>query len=427
MVATPDLGPVNFLASSPNNSFSYVAGVTNGTVLEVDIPRSLELQSSADRNKGIRIHSSSNQGKMSVVALKSGSFVAGGYLALPSYVYPSLETYTYYGVSYERDGRLQWEAKSGILLVGSYNNTRVTITPSQSIAIPVDLRNPVNYRTSISAHDSYTFTIHSLQTFVFESLQDLTGTKVVTNKPMTFISSHECVDVPRDVPFCDHIVEQLPPTLNWGRFFLVTSLHTRLVGEWYKVVASKSSTSVIVHCIISGYIQPEANTTSITLSCAGQVMEFAIGANRYCSIQANKPVMLIQFSVGYSLDQVGDPFMLYITPVEQYSNNFTINAPSSFQNHISIVVPVQYFNAAKIYVHGWTIPRLNWSPVYCSLAQSSVCGYGTKLGIANGVNSIYHSDPEARIGVFSYGFEFHSAYGYPAGMELKHITGIVAI
>lgn len=362
---------------------------------------------------------------MSVVALKSGSLVAGGYLALPSYVYPGVETYTYYGVSYVRDGRLLWEAKSGILLVGSYNNTRVTITPTQSIAIPVDLQNPVNYRTSVSAYESYTFTMKILQTYSFESLDDLTGTKVVTNKPMTVISSHECVDVPRDVPFCDHIVEQLPPTLNWGRFFLVTSLHTRLVGERYKVVASKSSTSVIVYCIISGHIQPETNTTSITLTYAGQVMEFSIGANRYCSIQASKPVMLIQFSTGYSLDQVGDPFMLYVTPVEQYSNNFTINAPSNFQNHISIVVPVKHFNAAKIFVHGWTIPRLNWSPVYCSHAQSGMCGYGTKLGIADGVNFIYHSDPEARIGVFSYGFEFHSAYGYPAGMELKHIAGIV--
>ena len=420
-VTTLNSENTNFLASSQSLSFSFLGSVRNGSATEVAIPASLELQGQDDRQKGIWIRPVNSQAKLSIVAFKSTNLVSGGYLALPAHTYPGLQEYTYYSVSYPSDGRLQWDVKSGLLLVASDDNTRVTISPSQTLDIPADLRAAINYRTVINPGESYTITLQNLQTLAFESSQDLTGTKVTSNKPISVITSHECVDVPSFVPFCDHIVEQVPPTVTWGRFFLVTSLHTRRAGEQYKVVASKPSTSVTVRCIRSGYISPETNTTTLSFSSAGQTREFTIWPNRYCSIQATKPVMVMQLSSGYSLDAIGDPFMLYLPPVEQFTNEISVNAPSGFQNHISIVVPVQYFDPNQTFIRGVPIPRENWSPIYCS--QSQVCGFGAALGVSTGVSYVYHSDVNAKIGVFVYGFEFHTGYGYPAGMELKQIAG----
>lgn len=420
-VFTSNPDAVNFIVTSPSQSFSFVGNVQNGTVVEVTVPAILELQSSLDRQKGIWVTSTNTQNTLSIIALKSAALVSGGYLALPPQNYTDLQQYTYYGVSYQNDGGLQWDVKSGMLLVCSYDNTLITITPSQQISIPEDLRNSVNYQSIINAGESYTITMQSLQTFSFESSQDLTGTKVTATRPISVITSHECVNVPAFVPFCDQIVEQVPPTVTWGRFFLVTSLHTRTTGERYRIVTSRASTSVIVRCIRSGFILPETNTTSLALNLAGQTSEFAVGPKRYCSIQATKPIMVIQFSLGYSLDQIGDPFMLYVPPVEQFTNEVTVYAPPDFQNHLSIIVPVEFFNPEKISIQGVLIPPRTWSPIYCSI--SYICGYGAVLGITTGVNYLYHSDAFAKIGVLSYGFEYHSAYGYPAGMELMQIAG----
>ncbi len=363
--------------------------------------------------------------EFSVVVLKSGNLVSGGYLALPPHNYTGLQQYTYYGVTYPGDGRLQWDVKSGILIVSGSDNTVITITPSQRISIPPDLRSSINYQSAINVGESYTITMQHLQTLLFESSQDLTGTKVTANKPISIVSSHECVNIPMFVPFCDHIVEQVPPTVTWGRYFLVTSLHTRTTGERYRIVASRASTSVLIHCIQSDFILPETNTTSLFYNLAGQTREIAIGPNRYCSIQATKPILVVQFSLGYSIDEIGDPFMLYVPPVEQFTNNVTVYALSAFQNHISVVVSVEFFNAEQIFVQGVLIPPQTWSPIYCS--QNYICGYGAVLGITAGINYVYHSDSNATIGVFSYGFDYHSAYGYPAGTALKQIAGKLSV
>ncbi len=413
---------VSFVTTSSSQSFSFVGNVQNASVVEVTVPASLELVGLLDRQKSIWIRSNR---KLSVVVLKSGNLVSGGYLALPPHNYTGLQEYTYYGVTYPSDGRLEWEVKSGILIVSGSDNTMLTITPSQQVSIPADLRNSIDYRTVISAGESYTITMQHLQTFLFESVHDLTGTKVVSTKPISFISSHECVNVPVFVPFCDHIVEQLPPTVTWGRYFLMTSLHTRTTGERYRIVASRAFTSVIIRCIRSGFFLPETNTTSLVFNLAGQTREIAIGPSRYCSIQAAKPILVVQFSLGYSIDEIGDPFMLYIPPVEQFTNNVTVYALSDFQNHISVVVPVEFFDAEKMFVQGVLIPSQTWSPIFCS--QNNICGYGATLGIAAGVNYVYHSETDAKLGVFSYGFDFHSAYGYPAGMELKQIAGKLSV
>ena len=64
-----------------------------------------------------------------------------------------------------------------------------------------------------------------MQTFLFGAPgNDITGTSIVSNKPLTVISGHECGNVPDDVPRCEHITEEIPPTVHWGQQFLLTPL-----------------------------------------------------------------------------------------------------------------------------------------------------------------------------------------------------------
>ena len=62
-----------------------------------------------------------------------------------------------------------------------------------------------------------TLVLNRMQTLYISSLDDLTGSRVVSNKPIAFISGHECGTLPNNVLFCDQLVEQIPPTSTWGR------------------------------------------------------------------------------------------------------------------------------------------------------------------------------------------------------------------
>ena len=421
-VTSPNSHYVQFSVTSQSLPLTYIRSVRNGSVSTLYLPESLELQNNGDRNKGIWIRSFNTNNKVAAFVLKEGARVSGGFLALPCHHYDNLNQYTYYAVSYLWGNRTNYGSKGGVLIVASANNTQIRITPSQAIDIPYDLRSASDPRRSINAGDSYTVTLNKLQTFEFESIADLTGTKLVSNQPITMISYHECVDIPIGVAFCDYIVEQLPPTVTWGRLFLVTSLHTRLAGERYRVTAMHNSTSVLIQCSSQSVQISSVHQTSIVfLRYAGQSQEFPVDANRFCSVQADKPVLLVQFSTGYSLDRVGDPFMLNVPPVEQYSNNFTIRAYQYFQNHLTLTVHVSHFDPSHIYVSGYVLPRSSWSPIYCS--TSTICGYGARISVRSGTHFVYHSDPLAKLNVFAYGFEYHTAYGNPVGMELNWIAG----
>lgn len=420
LVTTHDSGYVHFSVASA--SFYYVGGVSNGSFNRIGLPKSLELLNENDRNKGIRIHTTDRNKKISAYLLKEGRYLSGGYLALPSKpVSELIDQYTYYITSYLWDNRVDLDPYSGAVLVGCYNNTQVTIMPTQTITIPSDLQSSDNPQSSVLQGESYNVTLNALQTYDFASALDLTGTKLVSNMPITVLGYHECADIPLGVGFCDYIVEQFPPTVNWGRLFYLSSLNSRTASVRYKVIGKSSSTSTTMICTVQGQTMPEATTQSYLLSGSGEAYEFEVRENRFCSLQANKPVLVVQYSPGYSIDRTGDPFMLNIPPVEQYSNNYTLIADSSFSNHMTITVAVSYFNPESIFVDAETIANSSWTPTYCS--SSVVCGYGTMFSITPGTHYVYHSDPHAEINVLVYGFEYHTAYGYLGGMQLNWIAG----
>ena len=285
--------------------------------------------------------------------------------------------------------------------------------------IPSDLVTGSNSSVNLSSGKSYTVTLDRLQTFLLSSTLDLTGSKVTSNKPIGFFSGHECADVPVGVAACDHLVEQLPPTITWGRRFFVVSSLGKTAGEQYKLITSTANTTVVCYC----YNMNVSETFTITLNGAGRSYEFHIAQNMFCSIQASNPILLVQFAIGAAREPYfyGDPFMMMIPPVEQYSNNYTFVTQLGFQNAITITVKEEFFNSEDIVLNGNSLNSVNWTKIYCS--NQTVCAYGTRLSLNVGTNFIYHRDETARLGTFVYGFLRDVSYGYPAGMQLAPISG----
>ena len=119
--------------------------------------------------------------------ISSHIFSADAYLALPC-IKMAVNEYEYYGISYDI---LSSSFPSVILLVACENETVVKF-------------------------DSLTIILNSMETYQMESVNDLTGTRIISSKPLSVFSGSECANVPQGIGACDHLVEQVPPTVTWG-------------------------------------------------------------------------------------------------------------------------------------------------------------------------------------------------------------------
>ena len=381
-VTTPEPQPVNFVVSA--DSFSFIGTVTSNSSTTVNIPQSFEVTSTDDREKGIRVKAEENK-NLVVYGLSYQDFTSDAFLALPCQTLPVNE-YEYYAVTYTP--LTPYGLRSFILVVACEDNTIIT-TPDIS------------------------FTLNRQQTYQIESTADLTGTRVTASKPVALFGASECSNIPFETFACDHLTEQIPPTATWGSRFLVASLLGRDSGERFRVVSSQGAT-VTVKCSTSD------TPTSYSLPGAGSWSEFEIVPNSYCSIEASSPVYLAQYSLGLDADFLtGDPFMMMIPPIEQYSNSYVFEALQDFvSNLITVYVTPEYFQPQRILLDGVMLDE--WVSVSCALDET-VCGYIVRVSVSSGEHLLFHQDSSAQVGVSVYGFNFFNSYGYPGGLRLTPV------
>ena len=360
--------------------FSFNGNVTRQSTTTVILPSSLQVRNSAERNKGIYIKAEGNK-RIVVYGLNYREFTSDAFVALPC-ERSTVDEYEYYALTYYADCC----GPSTILIVACEDNTTIT-TPSATI------------------------TLNRQQTYLIRESRDLSGTRVVSTKPISFFSDHECTRIPSGTNACDVLTEQVPPTNTWGSSFLGASFLGKSSGAIYRVLTARDSTTVTVNC--TTMTQP----TTYTLSTAGIWQEFQALANSFCSIESNNPLLVMEFAKGFDLDNIGDPFMTMIPPVEQYSNNYVFNVlPEFTTNYITIYVAPEFFQPERIFVDDSNLLTFSWTAVYCS--TGILCGYVTGRNLSAGEHRLYHQDADARVGVSAYGFNTYNSYGYPGGLQL---------
>ena len=146
-------------------------------------------------------------------------------------------------------------------------------------------------------------------------------------------------------------------------------------------------------------------------------MLFRSSANSFCVIESNNPLLVVEFGLGNGYDGIGDPFMMMIPPIEQYSNAYVFNVlPEFSSNYITIFVSPEHFEPEKIFVDDMNQEGANWTTIYCT--DRTVCGYSAYASLEAGEHRLYHSGTSAMIGVVTYGFNTYNSYGYPGGLQL---------
>ena len=381
-ISSVNPGPV-LVTVKTLRGFNFTGFATNNGTLEVAIPSMYHVYTSSERDKGIQV-TAENQSKIVVYGVNYGRFTTDAFLALPCHHLP-VEFYEYFGVSYTEFNNA---AYNYFLIVGCEDDTTVLI-------------------------GSDVVQLNRMETYYWQSTM-VTGRNVLSNKPLSVFVGARCAFVPTTHRACDHLTAQVPPTITWGTKFLTASLAGRSSGDLYRFVASQASTTVTVNC------NTLTNTQIYHLIQPGSWKEFTTSDMSYCSITSDKPLLVVQFALGYDFDSVGDPFMMIITPIEQYNNSYIVTALPEFStNYITIYINPEDFELQKIFVDDASLRCSTWNTIYGSNAE--ICGYTTYVALTPGDHKIYHTNKSSHIGVSVYGFNRYNSYGYPAGLKLDPV------
>ena len=408
-IMTTSSSPVSFTVENYINVI--ITGTVNNTAsVNVSIPVSqVTLDSSySNRNKGIHVYTN-NGGLISVLVINYQRATIGEYIAYPSQDIADLNQYQYYAVSI---GAMPDYTLSEVLLIGVKNNTIVTIIPTQTITVPENIQNPSSPNVTITAGTPFSITLHRMQTFLFGALAvDISGTSIVSNKPLSVVSGHECGNVPSSSCCCQHLTEQIPPTVTWGRQFLLTPYSGRS-GQYYKILAAENQTTFNFTC-------GNGIVSTVYLSTAGGTITKYSTTNTYCSIVSDKPILVNQLGASYDVDNIGDPVISMVPSIDQYSEKITFISPP-----ISGSYPVtsHYINIAAtsqdtVLMDG-SVLSLTWNTIY---NDNNIIGYGAQVQITD-LNS-HTITSQSKLSVLVYGFGYATGYSYSAGVNLMQLTG----
>ena len=390
---------IDSLISSPNDV--NVVNLTN--IIKVS-------ESSTYDNRNRSIHISSDQ-PIAVIALNWLSGTFGEYLVLPCHNY-NITKYEYYAVNPRSAG-----LSSQVLLVGCDNDTNIIITPSEAVSLPSDTQSSTDKLVSIPKGTPHHLVLHQGQTLYFgAALIDLTGTHIVSNKPLTVISGHECSQVPLGVGYCEHMTQQIPPTITWGKQFLLVPFEHRQSGQYTKLVSSQDHTTITISCNGS-------TTNVVNIKNKGGNYTFFFSSSQYCHIQANKPVIVVLFATGGLLDNRGGPIMILVPPIEQYScrYDFPIFINIDFVG-ISVTTTPKDFSPNSILLDG--VPLTNWVTILNS--SMDIVGYGTKIATTSNTRHTVVHTGNGTLSVLLYGFKRGHGYSLLVGMMLMSINqGII--
>ena len=399
----------------------------------------VQLNSPKSRERAIHIWSL-NMEPLSVIAYSEEFVSSDSFKLLPCVRLPGVG-YEYYAVSVVQSdivlqgsfggGRsipLPPEGNSAIVIVTTEANTVLEITLTQDVFIgdANDLRQQVGGDV-IRAGETVKITLpEAMQTLYLASSDDMTGSRIVSNRPISLTSGHECGTLPNTMLYCDQMVDQIPPTATWGKTFIVASFESRSSNDSIKIISSRSNTTIDVLCSMAS--DGESNSR-LTIMEVGGFIETTLRSGDSCYFESNNPILLVQFSRSSLLDNVfnSDPFMVVIPPIEQYRSSYIIRtfatsdlASPDGQHYINILLPGAY-SPQQVLFDGQLLTESSFQSIFCIDSQE-VCAYTLRLNISETAHTLSHTNPSARLNAVIYWYSFRVGQGYSAGTMQQPIA-----
>jgi len=415
--------------ASTSGSVSFADGtatipftVTPNTVTFVDIPPGEFLGSAGQFLKGIHVTSLK---PIAVYAHIYASNVSGATLLLPVNTLGK----NYYSLNYTQKSNAN-PSYSTFVIVATEDGTQVQITPSAALT------------TGQAAGSAFVINLQKGEVYQGLSATDLTGTRIQsvstttgTCKRIAVFSGSTKLGIGCSAASSlssDNLFQQVYPTSSWGKNYVTVALMNRPY-DIFRIVLSDPATKVT----LNGQTVPASSFTN------GFYYEFNtnITGTVTNTISADKPVQVVQYTptqnqtlaanCAVTRNDVGDPEMIYLSPIEQGLDHVTLYATGYYnitQSYINVVIPTSA--ASSFTLDG--VPYATFTPVSGNAAYSyaqipvtsgprATGGAGT---VTSGTHNIAASQP---FNAIAYGFGSTESYGYSAGTNLQDLNEFIKL
>jgi gliding motility-associated-like protein len=393
--------------SVADGSFSQSFTVTANQVTIIPMPASAFIGVEGQFYKGIHVTSLQ---PIAIYAHIFYSAVSGATLLLPVATLGK----DYYSINYTQESNSETDehlpSYSSFIVIATQDNTTVQITPTQTLT------------SGKAANTPFTINLKKGELYQGLSLNDLSGTRIQSlsndsgscTKIAVFSGSSKiAIGCGSLDATSDNLFQQVYPTAAWGKNYITVPLASRQY-DVFRIVFSKPNTNVTLNgqpITTSGFYY-EFNSTTPNI------------------ISADQPIQVVQYAVsqGKSIDafgicdnvsgDVGDPEMIYLTPIEQTITHATLYSTHNYDilnEFINVVIPTSAINSFTLdgaaYNNFTTLPG---NPVY-SYGQLSVSMGTHNIQASTGFNAI------------AYGFGERESYGYAAGTNLQNLNEYIVL
>ncbi len=358
---------------------------------------------------------------LAVYGFSNLTATSDGYLALPT---PALGK-EYYTANYYDD----WyyspsEPLAGeFLIVAPYDNTTVKLTTTS------DTRSDATgLNISHTAYQPWSVTLMKGQTYLVQAPgrdkgNDITGSHLVSDKPIALLSGHQRCSIPNDVVddpgnSKDLLIEMIPSLDKWGtQYFDAPMIGRTLCGDYIRLIGGHDGTEVSVDGLTNVYLN------------AGDFSEqtYVLSPQVYTSInndgsRSTKGFLTEEYAYSQGVHNdpfPADPFMINMTPQEQFQKIIIFRTPinknsngdfthySTFIGEADSLLNIQ-LNGKSLLSWGATAPKIfnhTSNPVMGAVQIKLTPGEFT-----------YVAKSGAPFGLYLYGFTAVDGYGWPAGM-----------
>ncbi|XP_063798277.1 IgGFc-binding protein-like [Pseudophryne corroboree] len=227
------------------------------------------------------------------------------------------------------------------------------------------------------------------------SRDDLSGTRVISQKPVAVLSGHTCT---WNNTRCNHVYEQLRPVSSWGTTFIIPPIFLQTKPDIVYVVAAQNTK-----------ISYQINAVRSTLDLStGQVIQLTIPVNVSIYLSASAGVQVIYYCTGWmdkNLTQY-DPLLMTIPPVSSYCSSYYIYGQQDFDNYGLIVAMTT--DISKIHINKSLVQGLSWKNITGTDYSWAAQGLGKNFSFQLVEN------PSSPFMLLSYGFISLNSYGSPA-------------
>ncbi len=398
-----------YVFKEPSNNFALLGFNESGVI----IPDFL----SQCEKVGVNSFHITSEKEVTVYALSQAFTTSEAFLVLPTDVLGN----RYFILSYPSDSYVADSTSftpSQFAIVATKDSTRVIIYPSK----PTRVNGLRRQEIIINKGEVYL-----VQADIPKDTTDLTGTEIISNKPIAVFAGHQRAKLPiysfirypngsRDI-----LIEQMPPVTTWGKNSIVvpfqkTSGETNNGHDIFRVLACEDSTDI--------------NIDGVRVATLNKGKYYERPLTRPYFISSSKPILVGAYRKTSGLSgtlRLGDPFFLVMPPVEQYISAYRVINAQAWEWS---VIGINKLELRKVYEEQYIsviIPKANANSLLVdgnkpSVSFTDVPNSDYVYAIIKVSDGVHHLTADTTFGVIVYGYGYANSYGYLGGCSFLKLN-----